>query len=120
MGREKVIPKIADVEVLMKLLWRRASGRKSGCYVSFLTGVKTSSVDEGPEEFHLVILDNGRIEMLANPALRESLFCIRCGACLNVCPVYQKIGGHAYGWVYPGPIGAVLTPQMIGRDRAAD
>jgi L-lactate dehydrogenase complex protein LldF len=119
MGIEKVIPRLADVDVFMKLLSRSASGQKICSYVSFLTGVKTLPEDEGPEEFHLVILDNGRIEMLANPALRESLFCIRCGACLNVCPVYQKIGGHAYGWVYPGPIGAVLTPQMIGRDRAA-
>jgi len=120
MGIEKVIPKLADVDVFMKLLSRSASGQKICSYVSFLSGVKSSPRDEGPEEFHLVILDNGRIEMLANPALRESLFCIRCGACLNVCPVYQKIGGHAYGWVYPGPIGAVLTPQMIGRQRAAE
>jgi L-lactate dehydrogenase complex protein LldF len=87
--------------------------------VSFLTGVKGDASEEGPEEFHVVIIDNGRTEILANPHLRESLFCIRCGACLNTCPVYQKIGGHAYGWVYPGPIGAVLTPQLIGRTRAA-
>lgn len=119
MGIEKVIPQLDDLDVFMKLLSRSASGQKICSYVSFLTGVKTSQQEEGPDEFHLVILDNGRVEMLANPHLRESLFCIRCGACLNVCPVYQKIGGHAYGWVYPGPIGAVLTPQIIGRQRAA-
>jgi L-lactate dehydrogenase complex protein LldF len=119
MGIEKVIPKLSDLDVFMKLLSRSASGQKICSYLSFLTGVKTSPSEEGPDEFHLVILDNGRVEMLANPHLRESLFCIRCGACLNACPVYEKIGGHAYGWVYPGPIGAVLTPQLIGRERAA-
>jgi L-lactate dehydrogenase complex protein LldF len=119
MGIEKVIPRLEDLDVFLRLLSRSASGQKLCSYLSFLTGVKTSPGEEGPEEFHLVILDNGRTGMLANPHLRESLFCIRCGACLNVCPVYQKIGGHAYGWVYPGPIGAVLTPQMIGRERAA-
>lgn len=120
MGLEKVIPKFADLDVFLKLLSRSASGQKMCSYVSFLTGVKQSVHEEGPDEFHVVILDNGRVNMLANPHLRESLYCIRCGACLNVCPVYQKIGGHAYGWVYPGPIGAILTPQMIGRERAAD
>ena len=119
MGIEKVIPRLEDLDVFLKLLSRSASGQKLCSYLSFLTGVKSSQSEEGPDEFHLVILDNGRTQMLANPHLRESLFCIRCGACLNVCPVYQKIGGHAYGWVYPGPIGAVLTPQMIGRERAA-
>ncbi|HWW74157.1 MAG TPA: LutB/LldF family L-lactate oxidation iron-sulfur protein [Pyrinomonadaceae bacterium] len=119
MGIEKVIPRLEDLDVFLRLLSRSASGQKLCSYLSFLTGVKGSQSEEGPDEFHLVILDNGRTQMLANPHLRESLFCIRCGACLNVCPVYQKIGGHAYGWVYPGPIGAVLTPQMIGRERAA-
>lgn len=119
MGIEKVIPRLEDLDVFLKLLSRSASGQKLCSYLSFLTGVKSSQSEEGPDEFHLVILDNGRTRMLADPHLRESLFCIRCGACLNVCPVYQKIGGHAYGWVYPGPIGAVLTPQMIGRGRAA-
>lgn len=119
MGIEKVIPRLEDLDVFLRLLSRSASGQKLCSYLSFLTGVKTSPGEEGPEEFHLVILDNGRTRMLANPHLRESLFCIRCGACLNVCPVYQKVGGHAYGWVYPGPIGAVLTPQMIGHGRGA-
>jgi iron-sulfur cluster protein len=119
MGLEKVVPRLADVDVFLRLLSRSASGQKLCSYVSFLTGVKRSPSEEGPDELHVVILDNGRTQMLANPHLRESLYCIRCGACLNICPVYQNIGGHAYGWVYPGPIGAVLTPQMIGRERAA-
>lgn len=119
MGIEKVIPRLEDLDVFLKLLSRSASGQKMCSYVSFLTGVKSSPSEEGPEEFHVVIVDNGRIKMLADEHLRESLYCIRCGACLNVCPVYRKVGGHAYGWVYPGPIGAVLTPQMIGLEQAA-
>lgn len=120
MGIEKIVPRLEDLEVFLKLLPLSASGQKLTAAVSFLTGVKDAASEEGPEEFHVVIIDNGRVEILANPHLRESLFCIRCGACLNACPVYQKIGGHAYGWVYPGPIGAVLTPQLIGRKRAPD
>jgi L-lactate dehydrogenase complex protein LldF len=120
MGMEKVIPRLLDLEIFLKLLPRSASGQKITSYLSFLSGVKGETSEEGPEELHVVILDNGRSRMLANPHLRESLYCIRCGACLNTCPVYQKIGGHAYGWIYPGPIGAVLTPQLIGRERAAD
>lgn len=120
MGLEKVIPQFTDLDIFLRLLSRSASGQKLCSYVSFLTGVKQSPLQEGPNELHVVILDNGRTNMLADPHLRESLYCIRCGACLNVCPVYQKIGGHAYGWVYPGPIGAILTPQMIGRARAAE
>ena len=120
LGIEKVIPRLEDIATFLRLLPRSASGQKMSSYVSFLTGVKRSATDEGPEELHVVILDNGRTEALANPHLRESLYCIRCGACLNACPVYQKIGGHAYGWIYPGPIGSVLTPQLIGRARAAD
>lgn len=120
MGIEKVIPRFEDLTVFLTLLPRSASGQMISSYVSFITGVKQSGDEEGPEELHVVILDNGRVDILANPHLRESLYCIRCGACLNVCPVYQKIGGHAYGWIYPGPIGAVLTPQLVGRHRASD
>jgi L-lactate dehydrogenase complex protein LldF len=120
MGIEKLVPRLADLDVFLALLPRSASGQKMSSYVSLLTGVKNSADEEGPEELHVVILDNGRIKTLADPQLRESLYCIRCGACLNICPVYQKIGGHAYGWVYPGPIGAVLTPQLAGRQQAAD
>jgi L-lactate dehydrogenase complex protein LldF len=120
MGIEKVIPRFEDLAIFLRLLPRSATGQQMSSYVSFLTGVKRSPAEEGPEELHVVILDNGRIDMLASPHLRESLYCIRCGACLNICPVYQKIGGHAYGWIYPGPIGSVLTPQLVGRERAAD
>jgi L-lactate dehydrogenase complex protein LldF len=120
MGIEKVIPRMADLGIFLRLLPLGASGQKITSYISILTGGKRAPLDEGPEEFHVVILDNGRTEILANTHLRESLNCIRCGACLNACPVYQKIGGHAYGWIYPGPIGAVLTPQLLGREKAAD
>jgi L-lactate dehydrogenase complex protein LldF len=119
MGIEKVIPRFEDLIVLLKLLPVSASGQKMSAYVSFITGAKRSADEEGPEELHVIILDNGRIRMLADEKLRESLYCIRCGACLNVCPVYQKIGGHAYGCTYPGPIGSVLTPQLVGRAKAA-
>lgn len=120
LGIEKVIPSLEALDIFLRLLPRSASGQQITSYISFLSGVKQTASEEGPEELHVVILDNGRSSMLANPNLRESLYCIRCGACLNICPVYQKIGGHAYGWIYPGPIGAVLTPQLIGRQRAAD
>jgi L-lactate dehydrogenase complex protein LldF len=120
MSIEKVIPRFEDLEVFLPLLTRSASGQKMCSYVSFLNGIRQSPTDEGADEFHVVILDNGRVDILANPHLRESLYCIRCGACLNTCPVYHKIGGHAYGWVYPGPIGSVLTPQLIGRQHAPD
>jgi len=118
-GIEKVIPRLEDLGVFLRLLARSATGQQMSSYVSFLSGVKRSAAEEGPEELHVVILDNGRVNILGNPHLRESLYCIRCGACLNTCPVYQKIGGHAYGWIYPGPIGAVITPQLVGRDKAA-
>lgn len=120
LGIEKLIPRLEDLDIFLKLLPRSASGQQITSYISFLSGVKQAASEEGPEELHVVLLDNGRSRMLADPHLRESLYCIRCGACLNTCPVYQKIGGHAYGWIYPGPIGAVLTPQLIGRQRAAD
>lgn len=119
-GIEKVIPRVEDLGVLMKVLPRSASGQHMSAYVSVITGVKQSPADEGPRELHVVMLDNGRTRMLADERLREALYCIRCGACLNVCPVYQKIGGHAYGWIYPGPIGSIITPQLLGNRRAAD
>jgi len=86
--------------------------------MSFLNGPARPGEEDGPEEVHLVLLDNGRSAILKDPDLRSSLYCLRCGACLNVCPVYQKIGGHAYGWVYSGPIGATLVPQYLGLLRA--
>jgi L-lactate dehydrogenase complex protein LldF len=114
MGIEKVIPRFADIDVFLKLLPRSGTGQRLTTYQSLITGTKRRPEDEGPEELHIVLLDNGRSRMLAHPVTRQSLACIRCGACLNACPVYQQIGGHAYGSVYPGPIGAVITPQLSG------
>jgi L-lactate dehydrogenase complex protein LldF len=119
MGIEKVIPRFMDLDVFLKLLPRSGTGQKLTTYQSFITGTKRHSTDEGPDELHIVLLDNGRSRMLAHPVTRQSLACIRCGACLNACPVYQQIGGHAYGSVYPGPIGAVITPQLMGIEKAA-
>ena len=119
MGIEKVIPRFADLEVFLKILPRSATGQGSSSYQSFITGAKRNAIDEGPEELHILLLDNGRSRMLAHPVTRQSLACLRCGACLNVCPVYQQVGGHAYGSVYPGPIGAVITPQLMGIEKTS-
>ncbi|HEU4834691.1 MAG TPA: LutB/LldF family L-lactate oxidation iron-sulfur protein [Pyrinomonadaceae bacterium] len=119
MGIEKVIPRFADLDVFLKLLPRSGTGQRLTTYQSFITGTKRDAADEGPDELHIVLLDNGRSRMLAHPVTRQSLACIRCGACLNACPVYQQVGGHAYGSVYPGPIGAVITPQLMGIEKAA-
>ena len=119
MGIEKIVPRFADLEVFLKLLPRSGTGQHLTTYQSLITGTKRRADDEGPEELHIVLLDNGRSRMLAHPVTRQSLACIRCGACLNACPVYQQIGGHAYGSVYPGPIGAVITPQLVGLGKAA-
>ena len=118
MGLEKVIPRFADLEVFLRLLPRSGTGQHLTSYQSIFTGPKRSAEDEGPEELHLLILDNGRSALLGERVTRQSLACIRCGACLNACPVYQQVGGHAYGSVYPGPIGAILTPQLAGLDQA--
>jgi L-lactate dehydrogenase complex protein LldF len=119
MGIEKVIPRFADLDVFLKLLPRSGTGQRLTAYQSLITGPKKRPEDEGPEEIHIVIMDNGRSRMLSHPVTRQSLACIRCGACLNACPVYQQIGGHAYGSIYPGPIGAVITPQMMGLKKAS-
>jgi L-lactate dehydrogenase complex protein LldF len=111
MGIEKVVPTWRDMEVFLQLLARSATGERMNPYTSFWTGVHPG---DGPQEFHLVLLDNGRTATLGDPAGRDALNCIRCSACLNVCPVYERTGGHAYGSVYPGPIGAVLSPQLTG------
>ena len=113
MGMEKVIPRLADLPYFLKVLARAATGQKLSVYTSIITGPRQRGELDGPEEFHLIILDNGRSKILGGP-LRESLFCIRCGACLNACPIYRSVGGHAYGGVYAGPIGAVLTPLYDG------
>ena len=117
-GIEKIVPRLTDLDVFLKLLPRSGTGQNLTAYQSIITGVKQNADDEGPEEVHIILLDNGRSRMLAHPVTRQSLACIRCGACLNACPVYQQIGGHAYGSVYPGPIGAVITPQLIGLSKA--
>lgn len=112
-GIEKVIPKLADLPIFLKVLARAATGQKMSIYTSMITGPRLPGEGDGPEEFHLILLDNGRSKILGSP-MRESLFCIRCGACLNICPVYRRIGGHAYGGIYSGPIGAVITPLFDG------
>jgi len=111
MGIEKVLPAWRDLEVFLQLLPRSSTGERMNPYTSLWTGV---SDGDGPGEFHLVLLDNGRTRVLADEVGRDALHCIRCSACLNVCPVYARVGGHAYRSVYPGPIGAVLTPQLRG------
>ena len=119
-GMEKVIPSLQDLAVFLRLLPRSATGQRISSYVSMVTGPRRADDEDGPEEFHLIIVDNGRSRLLRDPALRESLYCIRCGACLNVCPIYQRVGGHAYGWVYPGPIGSIVTPGLVGVAEAKD
>jgi L-lactate dehydrogenase complex protein LldF len=111
MGIEKVIPTWRDLGVFLQLLPRSSTGERMNPYTSMWTGVTPG---DGPRAFHLVLLDNGRTAALADPVGRAALHCIRCSACLNVCPVYERTGGHAYGSVYPGPIGAVLSPQLTG------
>jgi L-lactate dehydrogenase complex protein LldF len=113
MGIEKVIPRWEDLPVFLKLLARAATGQTLSVYTTLITGPRRPGDADGPEEFHLVLLDGGRSRVLATP-FRESLQCIRCGACLNACPVYRRVGGHAYGGVYAGPIGSVLTPLYDG------
>jgi L-lactate dehydrogenase complex protein LldF len=116
---EKVVPTLDDASVLLRLLPRSATGQDITSYMTFFTGPRRAPDKDGPDAFHVVLLDNGRSQMLGNE-FREMLHCIRCGACLNHCPVYSSLGGHAYGWVYPGPMGSVLTPLMIGLQNAYD
>jgi L-lactate dehydrogenase complex protein LldF len=118
-GIEKLIPRLTDLGIFLRLLGRSGTGQKLTTYTSLLTGPRRPGED-GPEEMHVVMVDNGRIKSLADPKMREMLYCIRCGACLNTCPVYRKIGGHAYGWVYSGPIGALVTPEFLGIGKARE
>lgn len=119
MGMERIIPSLADLELMAELLPRSATGQKLTTYMNILSGARRAEELDGAEELHVVILDNGRSRQLADPEFRDVLNCIRCGACLNVCPVYRQIGGHAYASVYSGPIGAVLTPLLEPTDPRA-
>jgi L-lactate dehydrogenase complex protein LldF len=116
-GIEKVIPTAADLEVFLQLLPRSSTGERMNPYTSMWSGVRPG---DGPQEVHVVLVDNGRSRVLADPIGRKALRCIRCSACMNICPVYERVGGHAYGSVYPGPIGAILTPQLRGTAAAID
>lgn len=114
---EKVVPTLEDAATILRLLARSATGQELSVYTTFVTGPKRAREHDGPEQFHVVLLDNGRTRMLGSE-FKEMLRCIRCGACINHCPVYSAVGGHAYGWVYSGPMGAVLIPNLIGLDAA--
>jgi L-lactate dehydrogenase complex protein LldF len=114
-GIEKVVPRFQDLEVMLQLLARSATGERMNPYTSLWTGVTPG---DGPQKFHVVLLDNGRSSILSHPKQRQTLKCIRCAACMNACPVYRQTGGHAYGSVYPGPIGAILTPQLMQMQHA--
>lgn len=115
LGVEKLVPRFEDLEVFLQLLPRSSTGERMNPYTSLWTGV---TAGDGPQELHVILLDNGRTRVLRDDVGRQALHCIRCSACLNVCPVYSRTGGHAYGSVYPGPIGAILTPQLIGIENA--
>ncbi|MDF1791965.1 MAG: LutB/LldF family L-lactate oxidation iron-sulfur protein [Thalassobaculaceae bacterium] len=114
---EKIVPTLEDASTILRLLARSATGQEMSVYTSFSTGPRRSEDMDGPEEFHVVLLDNGRSAMLGTE-FQDMLRCIRCAACMNHCPVYAAVGGHAYGWVYPGPMGSVLTPSLIGVEEA--
>lgn len=118
MGLEKVIANLSDLPTLLRLLCRSATGQSISTYVNWITSPRRPGEKDGPEEVHVVILDNGRSAIYGDGELRETLACLRCGACLNICPVYNRIGGHAYGSIYAGPIGKILTPQMAGLQTA--
>lgn len=119
-GIDKVIPDWDSLTVFLKLLARSATGQKLSTYTQFITGPRRAEGEFGPREFHLVLLDNGRSNVLRDPVGREVFKCIRCGACANVCPVYKNVGGFAYGWFISGPIGAIFAPQMLGTTAARE
>ncbi len=120
MGMERITACLTDHELLLSLLTRAAAVQKMATYLSYIGGPRKNEHNDGPEHFHLVIIDNGRSKILGDPAFRPILNCLRCGACLNACPVYGKIGGHTYGSPYPGPIGAVITPLLFGVNKFSD
>jgi L-lactate dehydrogenase complex protein LldF len=113
---EKIVPTLDDATTILRVLGRSATGQEMSVYTTFSRGPRRAEDPDGPEEYHVILLDNGRTNMLGTD-FQDMLRCIRCGACMNHCPVYQAVGGHAYGWVYPGPMGAVLTPSLIGVEK---
>lgn len=115
-GIEKVLPKIKDLNLFLPLLATFGTGQKITSYNTIFTGPKQKDETDGPDEMYVIMLDNGRTNLMAKPEVRESMYCIRCGSCLNACPIYKNIGGHAYGATYSGPIGAVITPHMMGME----
>jgi iron-sulfur cluster protein len=118
-GIEKIVPSLEDLSTLMRLLPRSATGQTISNYFSVITGPRAGREPDGPEHLYFILVDNGRTNLLGGE-LQDMLRCIRCGACMNHCPVYKTVGGHAYGWVYPGPMGAILTPAFIGLENALD
>ena len=110
---------MADLSHFLEVLARTATGQKLTTYTNFISGPRRAGEADGPREVHVVMLDNGRSAMLADPVLREALYCLRCGACLNVCPIYRRVGGHAYDSTYPGPIGSIVSPSLFGSAAAA-
>jgi len=113
-GIEKMIPSLTDLGLFWPLLSTFGTGQKVTVYNTIITGPRQPNETDGPDEMYVILLDNGRTNILQNPKTRESLYCIRCGACLNACPIYKNIGGHAYGATYSGPIGSVITPHLQG------
>ena len=118
-GIERIVPTLEDVSLFLRILARSATGQETETYTTLSTGPRRPGDVDGPEEFHVVLVDNGRSKMLGGK-FQDMLRCIRCGACMNHCPVYGAVGGHAYGWVYPGPMGSVLTPLFVGLDATYD
>ncbi len=114
LGIEKIIPRLADLALFLPMLATAGAGQPLTCYNSFYGGPRQPGEADGPEEYHVVLLDNRRTELLADPEQRDALHCIRCGACLNVCPIYRNVGGHTYGTTYSGPVGSVITPHLRG------
>ena len=120
MGLEKVVAGLEEMTAVLQMLPRSATGQKLSSYVSLLSGPRREGEEDGPDHMHVVILDNGRSRIYADEEMRESLLCVRCGACLGACPVYRCIGGHSYGWAYSGPIGALLGPQLLPHEKTKD
>lgn len=118
-GIEKLVPRLADLDVFLRMIGRCGTGQVVTTYQNLFSGPKRAPDADGPDQMHVVLVDNGRSDQLSSPLRRQTLQCIRCGACLNICPVYRQIGGHAYGSVYPGPIGAIFTPQVAGLHEAS-